>query len=165
MRKLHLVVGAGYGLPFFNKKERYSTLENITQDIQFTHRYWILLLPLVLMSADITTGWIQATINNVWDSTKMRTGLFRKSGEMLVIVVAYVISVAIALPVDVPAWIAIYISIMEIISVCENLDQAGIPMPVWITRKLKKVAEDLSNGDDEEDPDAKYWDDDEEESK
>ena len=127
-------------------------MENITQEITFTHRYWVLLLPLVLMTADIVTGWIQATINNVWDSTKMRTGLFRKSGEMLVIVVAYVISVAISLPVDVPAWIAIYISIMEIISVCENLDQAGIPMPVWITRKLKKVAEDLSNGDDDEDP-------------
>lgn len=136
-------------------------MENITQEITFTHRYWVLLLPLVLMTADIVTGWIQATINNVWDSTKMRTGLFRKSGEMLVIVVAYVISVAISLPVDVPAWIAIYISIMEIISVCENLDQAGIPMPVWITRKLKKVAEDLSNGDDKEDPNAKYWDDDE----
>lgn len=136
-------------------------MENITQEITFTHRYWVLLLPLVLMTADIVTGWIQATINNVWDSTKMRTGLFRKSGEMLVIVVAYVISVAISLPVDVPAWIAIYISIMEIISVCENLDQAGIPMPVWITRKLKKVAEDLSNGDDEEDPDAKHWNDDE----
>lgn len=135
-------------------------MENITTEITFTHRYWVLLLPLVLMTADIVTGWIQATINNVWDSTKMRTGLFRKSGEMLVIVVAYVISVAIALPVDVPAWIAIYISIMEIISVCENLDQAGIPMPVWITRKLKKVADDLSNGDD--DPDAKYWDDDDE---
>lgn len=136
-------------------------MENITTEIQFTHRYWVLLLPLVLMTADIITGWIQATINNVWDSTKMRTGLFRKSGEMLVIVVAYVISVAIALPVDIPAWIAIYISIMEIISVCENLDQAGIPMPVWITRKLKKVADDLSSGD-EEDPEAKYWDDDEE---
>lgn len=151
MRKLHLVVGAGYGLPFFNKKERYSTLENITQDIQFTHRYWILLLPLVLMSADITTGWIQATINNTWDSTKMRTGLFRKSGELLVIVIAYVIYVAIELPVDVPAFIAGYIIIMEIISVCENLDQAGIPMPTWITKKLKKVAEELNEGDKDDD--------------
>lgn len=137
-------------------------MENITQDIQFTHRYWVLLLPLILMSADIVTGWIQATINGTWDSTKMRTGLFRKSGEMLVIILAWAISVAINIPVDIAAWIAIYICIMEIISVCENLDQAGIPMPVWITRKLKKVAEDLSNGDDEEDPDAKYWDDDDE---
>ena len=125
-------------------------MENITNEITFTHRYWVLLLPLVLMTADIITGWIQATINNVWDSTKMRTGLFRKSGEMLVIVIAYVISVAIALPV----------SIMEIISVCENLDQAGIPMPTWITKKLKKVADDLNSGD--EDPDAKYWDDEDE---
>ncbi len=135
-------------------------MENITNEITFTHRYWVLLLPLILMTADIVTGWIQATINNVWDSTKMRAGLFRKSGEMLVIVIAYVISVAIALPVDIPAWIAVYISIMEIISVCENLDQAGIPMPTWITRKLKKVADDLNSGD--EDPDAKYWDDEDE---
>lgn len=137
-------------------------MESITQEIQFTHRYWVLLLPLILMSADIVTGWIQATINGTWDSTKMRTGLFRKSGEMLVIVIAYVISVAIALPVDIPAWIAIYIIIMEVISVCENLDQAGVPMPVWITRRLKKVAKDLSDGDEDDDPDAKYWDDDDE---
>ena len=137
-------------------------MESITQEIQFTHRYWVLLLPLILMSADIVTGWIQETINGTWDSTKMRTGLFRKSGEMLVIVIAYVISVAIALPVDIPAWIAIYIIIMEIISVCENLDQAGVPMPVWITRRLKKVAKDLSDGDEDEDPDAKYWDDEDE---
>ena len=126
-------------------------MENITQDITFTHRYWVLLLPLVLMTADIVTGWIQASVNNTWDSTKMRTGLFRKSGEMLVIVVAYVISVAISLPVDVPAWIAVYICIMEIISVCENLDQAGVPMPTWITKKLKKVADDLSNGEEHDD--------------
>lgn len=115
-------------------------LKNIT----FTHRYWILLLPLALMSADIITGWIQATINNKWDSTKMRVGLFRKSGELLVICVAYVIYAAISLPVDVPAFVAAYIVIMEIISVCENLDLAGLPIPHWITRKLKKVAEDLN---------------------
>ena len=135
------------------------------QNITFTHRYWILLLPLFLMAADIVTGWIQATINGTWDSTKMRIGLFRKSGELLVIIIAYVIYAAISLPVDVPAFIASYILVMEVISVCENLDQAGVPMPVWITHKLKKVAHDLSSGDEEEDPDAKYWDDDEEESK
>ena len=137
-------------------------MESVVKEIQFTHRYWVLLLPLILMSADIVTGWIQATINGTWDSTKMRTGLFRKSGEMLVIILAWAISVAINIPVDIAAWIAIYICIMEVISVCENLDQAGVPMPVWITRKLKKVAQDLSSDDEEEDPDAKYWDDDDE---
>lgn len=119
-------------------------MENITQEIQFTHRYWVILLPLFLMAADIVTGWIQASVNDTWESTKMRQGLFRKSGELSVIVIAYVVYVAISLPVDVPAFIAVYISIMEILSVCENLDQAGVPMPVWITRKLKKVAQDLN---------------------
>lgn len=114
------------------------------QEISFTHRYWILLLPLALMTADIITGWIQASINNTWDSTKMRVGLFRKSGELLVVIVAYVIYAAISLPVDVPAFVASYIVIMEVISVFENLDQAGIPVPHWITRKLKKVADDLT---------------------
>lgn len=138
------------------------------QNITFTHRYWILLLPLFLMAADVITGWIQATINGTWDSTKMRVGLFRKSGELLVIIIAYVIYAAISLPVDVPAFIAGYIIIMEIISVCENLDQAGLPVPRWVTRKLRKVAKEISEGDEEEeaeeeeDPDAKYWDDDNE---
>lgn len=134
------------------------------KNITFTHRYWILLLPLVMMTADIITGWIQATINGTWDSTKMRIGLFRKSGELLVIVIAYIIYAAINLPVDIPTFIASYIIIMEIISVCENLDQAGLPVPRWITRRLKKVAKDLSDGEEESEPfdDDKYWLDDDE---
>ncbi len=130
------------------------------REISFTHRYWILFLPLFLMAADVVTGWIQATINETWDSTKMRVGLYRKSGEILVIVIAYVIYAAINLPVDMPAFIAGYIIIMEIISVAENLDEAGLPVPRWVTRRLKKVADDLSE---EEDPDAMYWDEEEDE--
>ena len=130
------------------------------REISFTHRYWILFLPLFLMAADVVTGWIQATINETWDSTKMRVGLYRKSGEILVIVIAYVIYAAISLPIDMPAFIAGYIIIMEIISVAENLDEAGLPVPRWVTRRLKKVADDLSE---DEDPDAKYWDEEDEE--
>ena len=128
------------------------------RNISFTHRYWILFLPLFLMAADVVTGWIQATINETWDSSKMRVGLYRKSGELLVIIIAYVVYAAISLPVDVPAFIAGYIIIMEIISVAENLEEAGLPVPGWVTRRLKKVADDLSEDDDPEDM---YWEDDE----
>ena len=143
---------------FFIAKEVFNM--EFIREISFTHRYWILFLPLFLMAADVITGWIQATINETWDSTKMRVGLYRKSGEILVIVIAYVIYAAINLPVDMPAFIAGYIIIMEIISVAENLDEAGLPVPGWVTRRLKKVADDLSE---DEDPDAKYWDDEEDE--
>ena len=143
---------------FFIAKEVFNM--EFIREISFTHRYWILFLPLFLMAADVVTGWIQATINETWDSTKMRVGLYRKSGEILVIVIAYVIYAAINLPIDMPAFIAGYIIIMEIISVAENLDEAGLPVPRWVTRRLRKVADDLSE---DEDPDAKYWDDEEDE--
>jgi len=117
------------------------------QNISFTHRYWIILLPLILIGADIITGWIQASVNGTWDSTKMRKGLFRKSGELMIIVVACVIYEAIVLPVDVPVFISAYIVIMEVLSVLENLDQAGVPIPVWLTHRLKKAADALSTDD------------------
>lgn len=44
------------------------------KEVTFTHRYWVILLPLILIGADIITGWIQASVNGTWDSTKMRKG-------------------------------------------------------------------------------------------
>lgn len=49
-------------------------------NFSYSHIYWIFLLPLIGAGADIVTGWIQATINGTWDSTKMRKGLYRKGG-------------------------------------------------------------------------------------
>ena len=112
-------------------------------DIQFSHLYWVFLLPAICAAADIITGWLQATINSCWDSTKMRKGLFRKGGEMLVIVLAYVIYIALSIPVEIVKGVAIYIVIMEIVSVIENLDLCGVPMPTWITHRLKKIADGL----------------------
>lgn len=119
------------------------------QDITFSHSYWIFLLPLICAAADIVTGWIQATVNGVWDSTKMRKGLFRKAGELLVVVLAYVICKALIIPMDVTNFVACYIVIMELVSVLENLDQAGVPIPVFITRNLKKVADSANQGPDD----------------
>lgn len=122
----------------------------ITNEIKFTSALWPMLLPLVLMGADILTGWIQASVNGTWDSTKMRKGLFRKSGELVIIILAYIIQIAVALPVDVFLFISIYVCVMEILSVIENLDQAGLPVPSWITKRLKKAMDDIMSGDKEE---------------
>lgn len=123
-----------------------ETMEAL-KDISFTHEYWVILLPPILMAADIITGWIQATINGTWDSTKMRKGLYRKGGELLILVLAYAIAMAIKLPFDIAAFIAGYIIIMEILSVCENLNQAGLPVPTWIVKRLGKVAKDMTEDD------------------
>lgn len=122
----------------------------ITNEIKFTSALWPMILPFILMGADILTGWIQASVNGTWDSTKMRKGLFRKSGELVIILLAYVVQIAVALPVDVFLFISIYVCVMEILSVIENLDQAGLPVPSWITKRLKKAMDDIMSGDKEE---------------
>lgn len=58
---------------------------DMLKEISYTHRFWVFLLPLVLMAADVVTGWIQASVNGTWDSTKMRKGLYRMSSEFLTI--------------------------------------------------------------------------------
>jgi toxin secretion/phage lysis holin len=119
------------------------------EQIHFTAPYWIFALPCIGAGADIVTGWIQASINGTWDSTKMRKGLYRKVGEILVVVVAWVVGVAITLPVDVASMAAGYIVIMEGISILENLDQAGINIPI-IKRILKKTKDAIDAQDQSE---------------
>ena len=123
-------------------------METLSQ-IHFTAPYWELLLPCIGAGADIITGWLQATINGTWDSTKMRRGLYRKIGEIMVVVLAWVVGVAIVLPVDIAQMAAIYILIMEGISILENLDQAGINIPI-LKKILKKAQESIDPDDKEE---------------
>lgn len=118
------------------------------EQIHYTNMYWMFLLPVIAAGADIVTGLLQAGINNCYNSSVMRKGLYRKLGELACVVLAYTVSVAIVLPVNVTAFVSAYIVIMEFISVLENLSAAGVPFPIWILRKLKKAADKLA-----EDPD------------
>ena len=122
----------------------------LTEEIHYSHDYWIFLLPLILIASDVVSGWIQATINSTWDSTKMRKGLFRKGGEMMVVVVAWLVGIAIPLDFNIAFFFSIYIVLMETVSVIENLDLAGIPMPVWIIKRLKKTMQDMTDGTDKQ---------------
>ena len=115
----------------------------------YSHIYWIFLLPLIGAGADIVTGWIQASVNNNWKSVIMRKGLYRKSGELLIVVLAFVAEQAVPVigQYKLATWISLYICIMEAISVLENLDKAGVGFPKSILRKLGKVKDEL-DGDD-----------------
>lgn len=117
----------------------------------YSHIYWIFLLPLIGAGADIITGWIQATINNNWKSVIMRKGLYRKSGELLIVVLGFVAEQAVPVigQYKLATWISLYICIMEAISVLENLDKAGVGFPKSILRKLGKVKEELDGDDDQ----------------
>lgn len=118
----------------------------------YSHIYWIFLLPLIGAGADIITGWIQATVNGEWDSTKMRKGLYRKSGELLIVVVGFIAEQAVPVMAGykLATWISLYVCVMEAVSVLENLDKAGVGFPKSLLRKLNKVKDRIDGEDDNE---------------
>jgi len=75
---------------------------------------------------DIITGVLQAIYNKDINSTKLRQGLFHKLSEVLALVFSWGVEFActyIELDVDVPVFktVAIYICVMELVSIIENL--------------------------------------------
>ena len=116
-------------------------LTEALENVQYTHPYWIFLLPVIGVVADIITGWIQASVNSAWDSTKMRKGLYRKGGELLFVILFFVVEYAFeaAAKVHIATGASIYIAAMEGLSILENLDQAGVPIPPIIRDRLGKV--------------------------
>lgn len=128
-------------------------LSNIT----YSHVYWVFLLPMIGAGADIVTGWIQATINGVWDSTKMRKGLYRKGGELLTVLVGFVAQEAVPVVADcrLATWISLYVVVMEAISCLENLSKAGVSFPRSILSKLGKLRKELDGDEEEKDEGTK----------
>ena len=128
-------------------------LSNIT----YSHVYWVFLLPMIGAGADIVTGWIQASINGVWDSTKMRKGLYRKGGELLTVLVGFVAQEAVPVVADcrLATWISLYVVVMEAISCLENLSKAGVSFPRSILSKLGKLRKELDGDEEEKDEGTK----------
>ena len=124
-------------------------LSNIT----YSHVYWVFLLPMIGAGADIVTGWIQASINGNWDSTKMRKGLYRKGGELLIVLISFVAQEAVPVVADcrLATWISLYVVVMEAISCLENLSKAGVSFPRSILSKLGKLKKELDGDEEEQD--------------
>lgn len=101
------------------------SFSEILESLNFTNLVWEILTPLAFMLADIITGIIQAVINKNLDSQKMREGLLRKLGLILIIILGFIIRYAFNISIISKA-IVIYILLMETLSILENLKKAGI---------------------------------------
>lgn len=86
--------------------------------------YLIIVLGFIVF--DVVTGLIKAGYNGNYNSAIMREGGFHKSMEVMAMAVAYFVEYAVAyinMGVDVPAVpaVTVYICIMELISILENI--------------------------------------------
>lgn len=86
----------------------------------------ILVITLIMILLDLIFGFIGAVKEKVVDSTKLRNGLWHKSGFIGLIVLAYILQIAIMkvdLGFEIPTVIAVcvYIIVTEAVSIVENL--------------------------------------------
>lgn len=103
--------------------ELYELLNNLN----FSSILWQILTPILFSAADVITGFIQAIINKNVDSSIMRTGLLHKILIILVIILSFIIDITFSLPF-ISKIVCIYVIVMELISILENISKAGIDL-------------------------------------
>lgn len=123
-----------------------DTVTEWISNVRFTTDNWIFLLPCALMALDVLTGIVHAWASGHLKSYRMREGLGRKFGEVSILVIGGLFTQGVGLPVYIFGWFSIYIIVMELISICENLDKLGVPIPRFVKRALGQVNENIQNG-------------------
>ena len=118
-------------------------IENIViTDFEIENYIWFILLPLILEILDVITGYLNAWIKGDIQSKKMREGLGKKVGELVYCSVALLINILFNIP-SISYFITGYICFMEIMSLAENCDKLGVPMPNVLKKKVNNLEEEL----------------------
>lgn len=105
----------------------------------------VLLVPFVLMVLDFLTGVSHAWATGHLKSYKMREGLNRKFAEICIIAIGVLFRWAINLPDYIVIGLTIYVLIMELVSISENLDKMGVPLPKWVQKALRNAEYKIQN--------------------
>lgn len=132
-------------------------VKDVIQNLHFTKDFWVVVVPCILMAVDIATGFVNAWAKHNIKSAIMRQGLARKFGELVIIGMAQLFFYSLGLSKVIVSGVSFYIGIMELISICENLDKLGVPIPKFIKRALHDAQEKLAKepeegGEDDEEP-------------
>ena len=105
------------------------------------------LMLIALNSLDFITGIIAAKLEKKQiTSRKAKQGILRKCAEWAAVACAYVCEFVAGdlLGVEFPAApvVCVWLSVCEIISICENLGRAGIKVPAEWLNQLKNTVEE-----------------------
>lgn len=122
-------------------------ISEMLQMFQSTNNYRVLIVPFALMVFDFITGISHAWATGHLKSYRMREGLNKKVGEITMIIIGCLFNWALNVPKYVIYGIVLYVIIMELISICENLDRMGVPIPKFIKKALRNAEYKIQNDD------------------
>jgi toxin secretion/phage lysis holin len=105
----------------------------------------------LLMIIDYITGLMAGAIKEGLTSRKATKGIFKKVGIITLLVFGFILDAAFHyiaaegfnfdLPFNMPIGIvvSVWVVITEAISICENLDRVGVPIPKWLVKILART--------------------------
>lgn len=120
-------------------------MEEIISRVQFANVAWIFIVPISLMGIDYATGILNAWLKGEIKSKKMREGLAKKFGELCILMIGAIFTYGLKAPAIILNFVSVYIMIMESISICENLNKLGVPIPKFIKKALSEANETIQN--------------------
>lgn len=125
-----------------------NEITNFFNDVSFQDGGWIMLIPVTLMGVDVLTGVIHAWATGHLKSYKMREGLGRKFGEIMILFIGQLFTAGMNFPFYLLSAFSLYIILMEVISICENLKKLGVPIPKFVDKALTSMNDEIQNGKD-----------------
>lgn len=129
-----------------------AELKELVNQFQFTSEFWMVLLPVAMMAIDIVTGFINAWMKGEVKSSVLRQGIAKKTGELIIILLGELFVMGMNLPIAICAGISLYIIIMELVSIFENLQKLGVPIPKFVSKALSSTAKKINEDEKEEEP-------------
>lgn len=117
----------------------------VLESVKFVNETWVFVIPGILMAIDILTGSLNAWAKQDFKSYKMRQGLVKKCGEVTILGIGELFTVGMILPTYIMSGISFYIIFMELISICENLQKMGVPIPKFIKKALSDTEKALED--------------------
>lgn len=99
------------------------------------------LLTCIFVVFDLGSGGISACANHEWKSSEMRKGLYHKFGSIMLVVLAYLIDYAqkyvdLGFQVPIAAGVCVYIILMELGSIVENIGKIN---PDLLPDKIRAI--------------------------
>ena len=124
-----------------------NELREIFNSVHFASLMWSLVIPVALMGIDILTGLVYAWASKTFQSAKMRSGLAKKCGEMVILIIGMMATYGMSIPEYILTGLCLYITFMEFMSVLENLKKLGVPIPGFVDATLNNVSEAIQHDD------------------
>lgn len=119
----------------------------LIRNANFRDGNWVLIIPSVLMVVDFLTGLFNAWATGHLKSFKMREGLNHKVGELSILFMGELFTYGMQLPNIFINCVSLYIIFMEVVSIFENLDKMGVPIPRFVKKALRNASYKLEKED------------------